>query len=155
MTDFRKQFFDELLIMAKKDKKIHLLVADLGYSFKEKFEQELPGQITNVGVAEQNLISMAAGMALAGLRPYCYSGLIFLLMRAFEQIRDDICYNKLDIKLIGTGASGFLGFTHNLGGTENEEDLLKNLPNLKRFYPQNIKELRQALKHKGAAYIRL
>ena len=101
------------------------------------------------------MISMAAGMALAGLRPYCYSGLIFLLMRAFEQIRVDVCYNKLPVKLIGTGASGFLGETHNLTGSENEEDLLKNLPNLKRFYPKNEQELKQALKHKGAAYIRL
>jgi transketolase len=155
MSDLRKQFFSELLKIAKKDKKIICLTADLGYSFKEQFEKKLSKQIINVGIAEQNMITMAAGMAIAGFKPYCYSGLIFLLMRAYEQIRDDICYNNLDVKLIGTGANGFLGFTHNLGKKENEEDLLKNLPNLKRFYPKNNKELIKALKSKGCAYIRI
>lgn len=153
--DLRKQFFNELLNLAKKDKKIICLTADLGYSFKEQFEKELPKQIINVGIQEQNMIGMAAGMAIAGLKPYCYSGVIFLLMRAYEFVRDDIVYNNLNVKLIGTGASGFLGFTHNLEGMENEEDLLKNLPNLKRFYPQNNKELKKALTSKGCAYVRI
>lgn len=155
MPDLRKDFFSSLLELAKENKNIHCLVADLGYSFKEEFDYTLPNQITNVGIAEQNMIGLAAGMAIAGKRPYCYSGLIFLLMRAYEQIRDDICYNNLDVKLVGTGASGFLGFTHNLQGNENEEDLLKNLPNLKRFYPKNKQELDDALNCVGPAYIRL
>jgi transketolase len=153
--DLRKDFFDILLDKAKKDKSIHLLVGDLGFSFLERFQKELPRQFTNVGIAEQNMVSMAAGMAIAGKKPYCYSGLIFLLMRAFEQVRDDIAYNNTDVKLIGTGASQFLGFTHNLTGTENEEDLLKNLPNLKRFYPKDKKELAKAMRAKGPCYIRL
>ena len=157
--DLRKQFFNELLKIAAKDKKVICLTADLGYSFKEQFEKELPEQIINVGIQEQNMISMAAGMAIAGLKPYCYSGLIFLLMRAYEQIRDDICYNNLDVKLCGTGASGFLGFSHNLQGTENEEDLLKNLPNIQQFYPNNAQELKKIMiktnKNKKPCFIQL
>ena len=155
MSDLRKDFFKELLKIAKKDKSVMCLVADLGFSFKEEFEKELPDQILNVGASEQNMIGVAAGMAIKGKRPYCYSGLIFLLMRAYEFVRDDVCYNNLDVKLVGTGASGFLGFTHNLQGSENEEDLLKNLPNLKRFYPKNNKELKEAMAYKGCAYISL
>lgn len=155
MTDLRQAFFDELLKIAKKDKKVHLLVGDLGYSFMEKFQKELPKQFTNVGIAEQNMIGVASGMAIAGKKPYCYSGAVFICCRAYEFLRDDVCYNNLDVKLIGTGASGFLGFTHNFYGKENEEDLLKNLPNLMRFYPKNDSELKHALTYKGAAYIRL
>jgi transketolase len=87
------------------------------------------------------MVGIASGMVLGGKKPYVYSGSVFLIARAYEQIRDDICFNNLDVKLIGTGASGFLGFTHNWTGSENEEDLLKNLPNLQRFYPQNREEL--------------
>ena len=128
MIDLRKQFFDILLEMAKQDEKIILLTGDLGYSFCEKFQNELPKQFLNCGCIEQTMTGIGAGMALAGLKPYLYSNAIFILMRNYEQVRDDIAYNNLNVKLIGTGASGFLGFTHNLLGTENERDLLKNLP---------------------------
>ncbi len=153
--DLRKPFFDIMLGMAKEDKDIIVLVGDLGFSFKENFEQELPKQIINCGAAEQNMVGVAAGLALSGKKPYCYSGAIFMVMRPYEFVRDDVAYNNLNVKLIGTRASGFLGFTHNLTGEENEEDLLKNLPNLKRFYPKDEEELKIALKSVGPAYIRL
>jgi len=92
---------------------------------------------------------------LSGYKPYVYSGLIFLLMRAYEFVRDDICYNNLDVKLIGTGAADFLGFTHNLNRYENEEDLLHNLPNIRRYYPKTNEELREAMVSDGPVYIRL
>ena len=153
--DLRKPFFDIILEMAKGDKDIIVLVGDLGFSFKEQFERELPKQIINCGAAEQNMVGVASGLALAGKKPYCYSGAIFMVMRPYEFVRDDVAYNNLDVKLVGTGASGFLGFTHNLLGTENEEDLLKNIPNLQRFYPKDEKELKVALKSIGPAYIRI
>jgi len=143
--DLRKYFFDTLKKMAKKDKDIILLVGDLGFSFMEEFANELPKQFINCGIAEQNMVGVAAGLALAKKKPYCYSGTIFMTMRPYEQIRDNVAYNNLNIKLIGTGASPFLGFTHNLGGKENEEDLLKNLPNIQRYYPQTEKELQRSL----------
>lgn len=134
--DLRKQFFSCLLKMAKKDKDIILLTADLGYSFIEEFAKELPDQFINCGIAEQNMVSVAGGLALSGKKPWCYSGTIFMIMRPYEQIRN-ICYNNLNVKFIGTGASSFLGFSHNLEGTENEQDLLKNLPNIKQWYPES------------------
>ena len=155
MSDLRKYFFEELIKIAKKDKDVHLLVGDLGYPFIEEYKKELPDQFTNVGISEQNMVGIAAGMAIAGKKPYCYSGAVFILARAYEQIRDDVCYNNSDVKLVGTSAADFLGFTHNFKGDENEEDLLKNLPNIKRFYTNNIDELKQALNCKGPSYIRL
>lgn len=151
----RKHFWNLILKLAGKDDKIIVLVGDLGFSYKEEFEKELPKQIINCGCAEQNMIGVAAGLVIQGFKPYVYSCIPFLLMRTYEFIRNDICYNNLDVKLIGYSQSGFLGFSHNLEGNENEEDLLKNLPNLKRFYPQNEQELKKVLLEKGAAYIRL
>jgi len=132
----RKAFVKSLLKLAEIDDRIILLTGDLGFSFLEPFRDKLPKQFINCGIAEQNIIGVACGLALAGKKPYCYSNAIFLLMRAYEQVRDDVCYNNLNVKLIGTGSGGFLGFTHNLGEKENEEDLLKNLPNIKRYYPK-------------------
>jgi transketolase len=155
MPDLRKQFFSEMDKLADKDKDVILIVGDLGYSFMEDFAAKHPEQYINFGISEQAMIGVAAGLALGGKKPYVYSGAIFILMRPYEQVRDDVCYNNLNVKLVGTGASGFLGFTHNLMGTENEEDLLKNLPNLTRHYPKTDEELQAALHKDGPAYIRL
>ena len=155
MSDLRKQFFNSMCELAENDKSVILLTGDLGFSFYEEYAKRFPKQFINCGIAEQSMIGIAAGMALGGLKPYVYSGTIFLLMRAYEQVRNDVAYNNLNVKLCGTGASGFLGFSHNLLGTENEEDLLKNLPNIKRFYPKNERELKKALISKGCVYIKL
>lgn len=155
MSDLRRTFFQQMEVIAGNDKDVMLLVGDLGYSFMERYIKKYPLQFINCGCAEQNMVSMAAGLALGGKKPYVYSGSIFIVMRAYEQLRDDVAYNDLDVKLIGTGASGFLGFTHNMEGTENEEDLLKNLPNLERFYPDTKAELSEALLTKGCAYVKL
>ena len=151
--DLRKCFFDNLLELARKDKRIVLLTADLGYSFCERFQNELPEQFINCGCAEQNMVLVAGGLALAGKKPYCYSGSIFLLMRPYEIIRS-ICYNKLDVKLCATGASPFLGFSHNTVEGE-EENLLEKLPNLKTFFPKNSRRMKDILTTKGLVYIKL
>lgn len=138
--DTRKTFFNVMCELAEKDKDIIILVGDLGYSFKEEFEKRFPHQIINVGASEQNMVGLAQGLAIAGRKPYCYSGAIFMTMRPYEQIRA-CCFNNLNVKFVGTGASGFLGWTHNLTGKENEMDLFKNLPNLVQYYPQDPKEI--------------
>jgi len=153
--DLRKDFFDILLEMAKKDKDIILLIGDLGYSFYERFQKELPDQFINAGCAEQNMIGVAAGLALGGKKPLVYSGSIFLASRGHEFIRDDVAYNNLNVKLIATGASGFLGWSHNWQNGENEFDLLKNLPNLYLYFPESKEELSRVLKNDGASFIRL
>lgn len=141
MSDLRKEFFENMEKLAKADDKIILIVGDLGFSFCEKFAEKYPKQFFNAGCIEQSMVGIAAGLALSGKKPYVYSGAVFLLSRANEFIRDDVAYNNLDVKLIGTGASGFLGFSHNWEGKENSDDLIKNLPNLKRYHPETDKQL--------------
>ena len=155
MSDLRQPFFDAMYEIAEKDKDVMLLVGDLGFSFMERYQARFPKQFINCGAIEQSMVGIAAGLARGGKKPYVYSGAIFAVMRPYEQVRDDIAYNNTNVKLVGTGASGFLGFTHNLGGTENEEDLLKNLPNLKRRYPETKEELKAAMLLEGPVYIRL
>lgn len=153
--DLRKAFFNLILQQAKKDKKIRVLLGDLGFSFCEQFQKELPEQITNCGVIEQSMVGIASGMAKAGLKPYVYSGSLFLASRANEQIRDDICYNKLDVKLIGTGASGFLGFSHNMNPPDEYKNLLGHFPNLRIEEPKDEIELKKILFKKGASFIKI
>jgi transketolase len=153
--DLRKEFFEQMSEIAERDKDVIVLVGDLGYSFMESYAEKYPKQFINCGIAEQNMIGVASGLARAGKKPYVYSGSIFLCMRAYEQIRDDVAYQNLNVKLIGTGASGFLGFTHNMSEMENEYDLLKNLPNLDLFFPKDSDLLKEALLNDNPTYIRI
>jgi transketolase len=159
MTDLRQFFFDTLLEIAREDCNVILLTGDLGFSFIERFQAELPLQFINCGIAEQNMVGVAAGLALGGKKPYCYSGAVFMTMRPYEFIRDDVAYNNLNVKMIGTGAGGFLGFSHNMLDSENERDLLKNLPNLSIYMPTSEEELEGVLiethRSRMPAYIRL
>jgi len=155
----RKQFVKTLIELAEQDDKILLLTGDLGFSFLEPFQEKFPNRYINVGIAEQNLIGVASGLAMSGFKPYCYSVSSILLCRAYEQIRNMVCYQNRNVKIIGTSSGNFLGFTHNFEGTENEEDLLKNLPNMERYYPPSVEALRFCLKisykHNSPSFIRL
>ena len=155
----RRDFFEILSELAQEDKNVIFLTGDLGYSFFEDFQKKFPKQFVNCGIMEQSMVGIAAGLALAGKRPYCYSTTPFLVCRSLEQIRTDVCYQNLNVKFIGVSVSGFVGFTHNLEGQENEEDLLKNLPNIKRYYPKTEDEIREAVlqsyKSKNPAYIKI
>lgn len=151
--DLRKDFFEILCELAEKDKDVIFLTGDLGFSFYEEYAKRFPKQFINCGVAESNMIGVVAGLALGGKKPIVYTCSTFYF-RALEQIRDEVCYNKLDVKLVGTGASPFLGFSHNI---KDDEDIrtLSNFPNLKIFLPKNKKEIKKALSGLGSAYVRL
>ena len=100
---------------AAKDKDLMLLTGDMGYGMFEPFQEEFPGQFLNCGIAEQNMVGVAAGMALMGKHPIVYSAAAFLTGRAWEQIKLDVAYQNLPIILIGGGggyAYGKLGATH-------------------------------------------
>ncbi len=156
--DLRKQFFNCLIDLASKDNDIILLVGDLGYSFIEDFATKYPDKYINCGIAEQNMIGLAIGLSLAGKKPYCYSGSIFITMRPYEQIRN-AAYNNANIKIFGTKASPFLGFSHNLKGRENEIKLLSFLPNIKCYKPKREWQLRRIMQkeneRKGLSYTRI
>ncbi|MEG1942047.1 MAG: transketolase C-terminal domain-containing protein [Cetobacterium sp.] len=131
----RTTFINSLIELAENDKNLILLTADMGFGVFERFKEKYPNQYYNVGIAEQNLIGVAAGLAMTGKKVYVYSIIPFLTMRAYEQIRIDICYHNLDIKLIGVGgglAYGPAGATHH-----SIEDLgiMRVLPNMKVFAP--------------------
>lgn len=111
----KKQFFEFLSSLARSDERIFLLVGDIGYGAIEPFVREFPDRFLNVGVAEQNMATIAAGLAKKGFRPFIYSIANFPLLRAFEQVRNDIVHEGLPVTIvsIGTGFDyGNLGYSH-------------------------------------------
>jgi len=155
----RKTFIETLIKLAKKDKSIYLLTGDLGFSFLEDFAKEFPDRFINCGIAEQNMMGVAAGLAMEGKKVYVYSIIPFAVFRCFEQIRNDIAYYNLDIKIIGAGV-GFAYGTH--GATHFAiEDIavLRVLPNIIILSPADPTEMKQLVlqsyQTKNPAYIRL
>lgn len=111
----RKTFMDCLIVMAQEDPNLYLVVGDVGFSVIEEFSQRFGNRFINAGIAEQNMIGVAAGLAMAGKNVFVYSIIPFLTMRCFEQIRIDICYQNLPVKLVGVGGGfsyGQMGLTH-------------------------------------------
>jgi transketolase len=104
--DMRDAFFNELYKIAKNDKHVVLLAADMGAYSLEKFKRDLKSQFFNVGIAEQNMISVAAGLALNKKKVFVYTIIPFLAYRCYEQIRIDLCGMNLPVTIIGIG-SGF------------------------------------------------
>ncbi len=113
--NYRRQILDALIPYFEKDGRFFLLIADMGFGAIDKFKERFPDRYRNVGIAEQASVSIAAGLAMSGLRPIYYSIVNFLVFRALEQIRNDIVLQELNVKLIGTGANGYfhqLGYSH-------------------------------------------
>lgn len=155
----RIAFVNTLTEIAKKDNRIILLTGDLGFSVFEKYIEELPKQFLNMGVAEQNMAGVAAGLAMEGKIPLMYSIVPFTTMRNFEQIRNDICYQNLNVKIVGVGAGFSYGpYAHTHHGLE-DIGILRTLPNLVILAPGDPIEVRLAtlamMEHRGPAYLRL
>ena len=100
----RNKLADVIYDLGLKDKKICVLVADISPAGSmSKFRKKFPKRFINTGVAEQSMIGIAAGMALRGLRPFCYTIATFALYRPFEMIRVDLCYQNLPVTIVGMG----------------------------------------------------
>jgi len=115
---------------ARSDPRLVLLTGDLGYKIFDAFAAEFPGRFLNVGVAEANLVGVAAGLALGGMRPFTYSIAPFATLRCLEQIRNDVCYHNLPVTIVGVG--GGYSYGHN-GPTHHAlEDIavMRVLPNM-------------------------
>jgi transketolase len=155
----RTAFLDELFQAAANEKRVNLVVGDLGYSVVERFATAFPDQFINAGVAEQNMTGLAAGMALTGKIVFIYSIANFLPFRALEQIRNDLCYHHANVKVVSVGgglAYGTLGMTHHA-----TEDLavMRALPGMTVVAPGDPIETKLAtralIKQDGPCYLRL
>jgi transketolase len=111
----RNTFIETLTSKAKLNKKIVLIIGDLGYNVVEKFRDNFPDRFYNAGIAEQNMASMAAGLASQGFHVFVYSIANFPTFRCAEQIRNDICYHNLNVTIVTVGGGlsyGSLGYSH-------------------------------------------
>ena len=141
------------------NKDIVFLTGDLGFNALEPLHQSFPDRFINVGIAEANMIGIAAGLALTGKKVIVYSIASFLTMRPYEQIRNDICYHNLDVKIVGTGG-GFNYSTHGITHHTIEDVAIMNvLPNMQVLCPTYSWEAREAtksmMKSKKPTYLRL
>lgn len=155
----RNAVIDEITSLARSNDKITVITADLGYSVLEEFAEKYPERFFNVGIAEQAMTSMAAGMALSGEIVITYSIGNFATLRCIEQIRNDVCYHNANVKIIAVGggvAYGQLGMSHH--ATEDIA-MMRALPDMTVLVPADPQEAlaaaRFAIEHDGPCYIRL
>ncbi len=155
----RDLFVKELYKVARRKSKILLLTGDLGFGVLNPFWKNLPNQIINLGIAEQNMIGFSAGLAKAGYTPFVYSIANFPSLRPLEQIRNDVAYHNLNVKIVsvGTGLSyGSLGISH--FGTEDLA-VMRSIPNIRIYSPTDntdvVIALHDMLLNKGPGYIRI
>jgi transketolase len=155
----RTAFIEQLCALAEQDDRIWLVCGDLGFSVLEVFAQRFPNRYLNAGVAEQNMTGIAAGLALTGKTVFTYSIANFPIMRCLEQIRNDVCYHNLNVKIVAVGgglAYGSHGYTHH---AVEDIAVLSALPNITIAAPGDPVEARAITtmlgSRPGPAYIRL
>ena len=155
----RNAFAKKITELAKKNKKIILLSGDIGNRLYDKIKKNYANRIYNFGIAEQNMVGVAAGLAIEGYLPVLYTITPFLTSRTFELIRLDICYPNLNVLIVGTGAGlsySRLGPTHH---SLEDLGLMQLLPNLDIFCPGDNIELEKILpklfKNNKPCYLRL
>lgn len=155
----RAAFISTLIDLAREDKRIFLLVGDVGYRLIEPYAQEFPRRFVNIGIAEQNMIGIAAGLALCGKTVFAYSIANFPILRCVEQIRNDVCYHNANVKIVSAGGGliyGALGTTHHV--TEDMA-VMRALPNMTVVAPGDPVEAALATRAiagwPGPCYLRL
>ena len=143
----------------EKNNKTYLLSGDHGYALFDPLRSKFPEHFINAGVAEQNMVGVAAGMAKGGFLPIVYGLGAFVPVRVLEQIKLDVCYEKLQVIFIGDGAGAVyttLGVSHQ---TFEDVAALRAIPNIKIFSPADAFELEwcflEALSYNGPSYIRI
>ena len=137
----RNSFINNLIKKRKKNKNIILITGDLGFSVFENYISRFPTSFINAGVAEQNMVGLSSGLSISGNKVYIYSISNFLIFRALEQIRNDICFHNLDIKIVTVGSGfsyGMAGYSHY--GVE-DISIMRSLPNMRIYCPSDSKQL--------------
>ncbi len=155
----RNAFARQIEVLARENKNIVLLSGDIGNRLFDSYKAAFPERFYNCGVAEANMTSVAAGMALSGMQPVSYTITPFNTSRAYEQIKIDICYHNLPVIVVGVGAGlsyAGLGSTHH---SFEDISILRTLPNMHVVCPADAVEVRLALaeafKLKKPCYIRM
>ena len=155
----RDSFIRSMLELAKEDRNVELVTGDLGFGVLRPFWETVPDQFLNVGIAEQNMTAMAAGMALEGKKVFTYSIGNFPTLRCLEQIRNDCAYHGVNVNIVCVGGGfvyGSLGMSHHA-----TEDLavMRALPDMAVFAPADKVEAaavaKAVIKYPGTCYIRL
>ena len=152
----RRSFGKIITELADRDEKIYVIVGDIGYRVFDEFREKHPDRFINMGICEQSMIGVSAGMALEGLKPWVYTITPFLIERPFEQIKLDIDQQNVDVKLVGFSDYPTLGPTH----TElNGKKLLQFFKNITSYFPEDGEETQkvtyQAYEKNGPAFISL
>ena len=155
----QRAYMSKLMELAEKDRNILHLVADNDTGFDELFARYFSDQIYNFGIAEEHMVAASAGMATAGKTPFVYTNGAFLAYRSLEFIRDDICLQNLNVKLVGMGSGlsiSALGPTHH---TTEDIAILRTIPNLmilSAATPLQVAAcVEEAYRHQGPVYIRI
>ncbi|AXK39030.1 transketolase family protein [Crenobacter cavernae] len=155
----RNAFIDELVTLAEQHANIALVVGDLGYSVVEPFADRFPDRFINAGIAEQNMMGLAAGMASEGYHVFTYSIANFPTFRCAEQIRNDVDYHNLPVTIVTVGgglAYGNLGYSHH---AVQDYGLMRLMPNMTIAAPGDPMEVRACMrylmKNPGPSYLRL
>ncbi len=155
----RTAFIQQLIEEARSNEKIFLLIGDLGYNVVTPFAEEFPDRFINVGICEQNMVGIASGLAMNGYNVYIYSIGNFPTLRCIEQIRNDVCYYRGNVKVVSVGA----GFAYGSSGVSHHatEDIgmMRTLPNMVICSPSDPSEARiithLSASYDGCMYIRL
>ena len=155
----RKAFVESLVQLTASDSRVMLIVGDLGFGVTEPFSELYPDYFLNVGVAEQNMTGMAAGMALRGKLVFTYSIANFPTARALEQIRNDVVFHQLPVTIVSVGTGygyGVLGYSHH---ALEDIGILKGLPGMRILSPSTDEEVSPCLQlianEPGPTYLRL
>ena len=152
----RRRFGKIITKLADQDERIIVLVGDIGYRVFDEFREKHPRRFINMGICEQSLIGVSAGMALEGLKPWVYTITPFLIERPFEQVKLDIDQQNVDVKLVGFSDYPTLGPTH----TElNGYKMMQLFKNITSYFPKDGEETQkvtyQAYEKIGPVFISL
>ena len=152
----RRVFGKYINNLAFKDKKVILIVGDIGFSIFDDFRKNHPKRFLNIGICEQSIIGLASGMALEGFKPYVYTITPFLIERPFEQVKLDIDQQNVNVKLIGFADYPTLGPTHK---EIDAKKMMKLFKNINSYFPKNsnetLKNLKESYNRIGPSFISL
>jgi len=155
----RTAFIKKLVELAEVDSEIYLIIGDYGYSVVELFRDKFPDRFINAGISEQGMIGIAAGLALAGKKVFVYSIVPFVTMRCFEQVRIDLCYQNLPVRVVGIAAGLAFGPAATTHHSMEDLALMCSLPNMTVVSPANSFDVQELLpqinKLPGPVYLRL